>query len=107
MYIRFKVRARKRTGKRAQYSYHIVLVESHRVSGKPRQKILAYLGSIRREDFISPATRYVFLNHLRTKLDALDLDYWTIWQLKLKMIRAFSKKAVADINPKVRRVRSS
>jgi hypothetical protein len=94
MYVRFKVRARKSKGKgkKALRTFHVVLVESSRESGNPRQRIVAYLGSIREEEFSIIQKRYNFLNKLRGKLDALDLDYWTIWELKVKMIRLFQKK---------------
>jgi hypothetical protein len=91
MYVRFKVRARKSKGRKRLQTYHVVLVESSRQDGNPRQRIIAYLGSIREEDYLIPVKRYTFLNHLRSKLDRLDLDYWTIWELKVKMIRLFQK----------------
>ena len=70
-----------------------VLVESHRVDGKPSQKVIAYLGSIR-EVRINVSERYhrEFWQSVDDHLNALQLD---------PEIRA---NIEASIDSKVRRV---
>jgi hypothetical protein len=95
MYLRFKIRRRKTGPAKQNYTYHVVLVESKRQSesGEPRQKIIAYLGSIRSEDFAKATTRYQFLEQTRERLNTLDFDYLTRWRLKVKLMNLFQKKA--------------
>ena len=48
MYLRWQYRVRPRN--KQQPSLVAVLLESRRVNGRPRQRLVAYLGSIRRDD---------------------------------------------------------
>jgi hypothetical protein len=49
------------------------LVESQRINGKPRQRTLAYLGSIRDRHLESPWARHWFWREVSRRLDALTL----------------------------------
>ena len=62
MYVRWKKRERSRRGWHTEPPQLLtaVLVESRRVDGKPRQRTVAYLGSIR-SDYLDDATfRFYF-----------------------------------------------
>ena len=74
MFVRWQRRGRVRTGK-ASPLMSAVLVDSRRVGGKPRQKVVAYLGGIR-ETRINVSERYhrEFWQSVDDRLDALQLD---------------------------------
>jgi hypothetical protein len=74
MYVRWKRRARKRTlaGESTQL-LTATLVESRRVDGKPRQHIVAYLGSIHDVQLKYPLPSERFWRAASNRLDALGL----------------------------------
>jgi hypothetical protein len=52
----------------------VVLVESRRVEGKPRQRVIAYLGAYEDDDRDDPRARREFWHDVRAALDGLRLD---------------------------------
>ena len=92
MFVRWQRRGRVRKGKTSPL-ISAVLVECHRVAGKPRQKVIAYLGGIR-ETRINVSERYhrEFWRSVDDRLDALQLD------------PEFRAMIEASIESKVRRV---
>ena len=94
MFVRWQKKGRVRTGK-ASSLMSAVLVECHRVAGKPSQKVIAYLGGIR-EARINVSERYhrQFWRSVDDHLDALQLD------------PDIRKRIEASIESKVRRVTS-
>ena len=95
MFVRWKSRARKR---HHRYGHPetprlltAVLVESHRVDGKPRQRTVAYLGSIR-DDLLDEAdVRWLFWRAMAARLDALGLP---------SAERARAEAAILDVVPR-------
>jgi len=76
MYVRWKRRALK-NGRRYHPDPHLLsayLVESRRVDGKPRQRILAYLGSINERFLDATWQQRNFWLTASQKLEALDLS---------------------------------
>ncbi len=73
MYVRWQSRSRLRSGKSPLITAE--LVESRRVDGKPRQKVLAYLGGIR-EAYIDVRERShrAFWLSVDAHLDKLGID---------------------------------
>lgn len=92
MFVRWKRRAKSRrkrlTGETALSAY---LVSSERVEGKPRQRVVAYLGSIREN-----ATHYVghqmgFWEAAAPTLDRLELDPETRSAVEASLTRKVPK----------------
>ena len=54
-------------------SLYCVLVESQRINGSPRQKLICYLGSIKESYIERPWVRLVFWEKVRVKLDKIAL----------------------------------
>src|SRR5258708_10085528 len=50
-----------------ELTYSAELVESYRLNGKPRQKVIAFLGSIKQSELGSVTSRYYFWHHLMTE----------------------------------------
>jgi hypothetical protein len=78
MFVRWKRRLRrpKTTALRhypAEYSLYAVLVESERQHGKPRQRFIAHLASIREGYLDTPTHQSAFWRDAQAALDALDL----------------------------------
>ena len=75
MYVRWKKRVMTRrhcpTGKTALTA---VLVENRRVDGKPRQRLVSYLGTIRQDGLTSPYHQLGFWGTADRHLAALALD---------------------------------
>ena len=73
MYLRWQRRRRARRGKSPLVT--AVLVESRRVDGKPRQRVVAYLGGIR-EAYVDEreGEHRAFWRGVDDRLDALGLD---------------------------------
>ena len=73
MYVRWQSRSRLRSGKSPLITAE--LVESRRVDGKPRQRVLAYLGGIR-EAYIDVRERIhrAFWLSVDAHLDKLGID---------------------------------
>jgi hypothetical protein len=89
MFIRFKrVRLAANQRQAPRYSIHCVLVESYRIQGKPRQRVLKYLGSIQeRALLLSDSTRRDFINHIEHKIDELKFVPRMTAKLKVELIR--------------------
>lgn len=77
MYVRWQRRGRVRRG-RSSPLLTAVLVESRRVDGKPRQRVVAYLGGIR-EAYVDKREweHRTFWRGVVDRLDALGLDLET------------------------------
>ncbi len=82
MFIRWKRRKKAQT-KPGRYprrhsehgdSLYCVLVESQRVNGSPRQKVICYLGSVDEGDRERLCVRVDFWDDVLAKLDRLKLD---------------------------------
>jgi hypothetical protein len=73
MFVRWKKRKSvdKQPGhqlwKAGELTYSAELVESYRLNGKPRQKVIAFLGSIKQSELASVTSRYYFWHHLMTE----------------------------------------
>ena len=75
MFVRWKKRKRAtKCGAPQRYSWYAEVVESVRIDGKPRQKVIAYLASIKPKDLPFAWERAYFWQRANEKLDALDLD---------------------------------
>ncbi len=76
MFVRWQVRSRKRRGGSPLLT--AVLVESRRVDGQPRQRVIAYLGGIR-ERYIDEREKehIAFWTRVDDRLDELGLDAGT------------------------------
>ena len=74
MYVSWQRRRRVRRGKSSPL-LTAVLVESRRVDGEPRQRVIAYLGGIR-EAYVDEREREhrAFWRGVDDRLDALGLD---------------------------------
>lgn len=81
MFIRWKRRKkaaskplrRPRRGSEAGDSLYCVLVESKRINGAPKQKVICYLGSLNEGDREKMWLRIDFWDRVRPKLDQLNL----------------------------------
>jgi hypothetical protein len=94
MFIRFKkVRLASQYGIEDRYSIHAVLVESFRKDGKPRQRVLKYMGACREVDFNDPIKRRMFLELVRKKLDNLKLPPTKVAQIKVRLFHRSLKLA--------------
>ncbi len=96
MYVKWQRRPRKRTD--GSPLLMAVLVESHRVDGKPRQRVVAYLAGIR-ERFVGEREdkHDEFWRSVDAHLDALGLDAET-----RARIEASIAKRVARVTTKSR-----
>lgn len=76
MYVRWKRRNLKRVGGSTDYALDAVLVESMRIGGKPRQRHVAHLASIREDDLApeaKPQWRAQFWRTVDKRLTGMDL----------------------------------
>ena len=88
MFIRFKrVKLADNHTQLPRYSIHCVLVESFRIKGKPRQRVIKYLGSIREREFMSHSSRSAFTKRIEGKIDELELGPHVTARLKVQLIR--------------------
>ncbi len=90
MYVKWQRRPRKRTG--GSPLVMAVLVESHRVDGKPRQRVVAYLAGIR-ERFIGEREdeHNKFWRSVDAHLDALGLDAETRAKIETSVARTVAR----------------
>lgn len=70
MYTRFKIRGRKKAGK----ALDLVLVESHRIEGKVRQKVIKHLGTIADRDLGNGDAELALLKQVSSRLDKLAIS---------------------------------
>ena len=90
MFIRIKRRLLRSTlDRRKDASLRFVIVESYRVAGAPRQRIVKYLGSVRESVMRDPYQRRMVLARFQSKLENLesDIPYNQIVSLKLSLNR--------------------
>jgi hypothetical protein len=89
MYVRIKQRRLKEFDQQGfQVSFRLYVVENHRIQGKPRQRIVRYLGSIRSSDLNNPAYRQRFLKRVYTRIDSIDEHVKTLVAIKVNLIKA-------------------
>lgn len=75
MYVRWKRKPRSRRRRlTGEYSLAAVLVESHRVDGRPRQRIIKHLGSINERGIQHYYVKLDFWQSVDARLTALALD---------------------------------
>ena len=72
MFIKWQTRERRTSVRILGHLVTCSLVESHRVDGKPRHRVVAYLGGVR--DALHTNHRILFWHNVRYRLDQLDLD---------------------------------
>jgi len=93
MFVRFKrVKLARKIGAEDHYSLHAVLVENYRQNGKPRQQIIAYLGSIQEQHLSDPNRRREFYNLLLNKLRKLNLTPRVLSKVQMNLISTFAHK---------------
>jgi len=68
VYVRWKSRS---TGAATEHAWSLVLVRSERVDGKPRQRVVKYLGSIRDSEMEQPPAVTRFWQRVDAQLDEL------------------------------------
>jgi hypothetical protein len=74
MYVRWNKKERG-WGRRKNDFLYAVLVESRRIDGKPRQKIIAYLASIEEKDIKKdPFRREIFWKAVTKNIESLSLS---------------------------------
>lgn len=101
MYIRWNKRKRHKAGWRKKEGLYLsaVLVESHRVAGSPRQKVIKCLGSIGEEKLIHVFPRQRFWATAEKNLDSLGLsteDRDKIVASIEKVVRKISEDEIAS-----------
>ena len=70
------------------YSLRFMVVESYRTNGAPRQRVVKYLGSVRRSEIQSRTQKKEVLDRLNRRLDWEPFSDRQIVELKLSLIRA-------------------
>jgi hypothetical protein len=94
MYIRWKRYVLRRT---ADVTLKAFLVDSVRVAGRPRQRILGYLGAIRERYQQAPAHRLRFWSQVAPRLTALQVDPGTRTVLEARLARVVPRLTPADL----------
>ena len=94
MYIRWKRSPLRRT---ADVTLKAFLVHSVRVQGRPRQRILGYLGAIRQRYQHAPAHRQRFWQQVTPRLTALPVDAVTRAVLEADLARVVPRLTPADL----------
>jgi hypothetical protein len=94
MYIRWKRCALRRT---ADVTLKAFLVDSVRVEGRPRQRILGYLGAIRVRYQQAPAHRQRFWHQVEQRLPTLRVDPGTHAALEASLARVVPRLTPADL----------
>jgi hypothetical protein len=94
MYIRWKRYPLRRT---ADVTLKAFLVHSVRVAGRPRQRILGYLGTIRLRYQHAPAHRQRFWQQVARRLTALQVDPDTRAALEAGLARVVPRLTPADL----------
>ena len=93
MYIRWKRCVLRRT---ADVTLKAFLVHSVRIEGRPRQRILGYLGAIRGRYQQAPAHRQRFWHQVAQRLPALGVDPPTQAALEACLARVVPRLTPAD-----------
>jgi hypothetical protein len=88
MFIRIKRRRLKSSDdQQPDYSLRVYVVENRRIKGSPRQKVIAYLGSIRASDMNIVSKRNEFIHNASQHLTPVTSDYHEIIRLKRTMVK--------------------
>jgi len=88
MFIRIKRRRLKSSDdEKPDFSLRVYLVENRRVKGSPRQRVIAYLGSIRMTEIAIENRRKNFLVLASKRISDVTSDYREVMRLKQSMIK--------------------
>jgi len=88
MFIRIKKRKLSPRNGFRDTSLRLVVVESYRTDGKPRQRIIQYLGCIRMSALRDPAKKKKIILDLSQKLERCRFSVADTARLKLSLINA-------------------
>jgi hypothetical protein len=94
MYIRWKRRWRRR---RQEWAHYAELVECVWVAGRPRQRVVGYLGSLRAPYWDAPAHRQRFWAQVDQRLPALGLDLETTQRLEARLAQQVRRPTPAEL----------
>jgi hypothetical protein len=110
MFARWKkrttVQRRKRWAPPSRTTWYAVLVQSQRIHGTPRQKIVRLLASIQEENLQHPAHRRQFWQHVDRHLAELDLDATTRQHIAEKLCLTVPRPTAAELEQGERQWRS-
>ena len=99
MYVRWKRRPlrRRRIDRSPDWAQSAVLVESRRIDGKPRQRVVRYLGSIREGMLEAIAWQAAFWRDVEWHLDDLGLDEATRRSVVATLLRTVPRPDEAAV----------
>ena len=90
MFVRVKRRKlRQKSNGQPEYSLHVVLVENNRERGRPRQRVVKYLGAITERAFHEPDLRKIFFDRLIRALHDCNIQPKLRAALQVRLIRLF------------------
>jgi hypothetical protein len=85
--IKFKALNAQAAGLR-DYSLRLLIVESYRKKGLPRQRIVKYLGSIRKKNLRTVADKHNFIEAMKKKVESMEeLNFEQQTRIKLSLVR--------------------
>jgi hypothetical protein len=91
----------------AEHSWYAVLVRSERVDGKPRQRVVRYLGHILEKHLGATAHREGFWKRMDWHLDDLNLDPATRGQVETKLGALVKRPTSEELDALTERRRAS
>ncbi len=94
MYIRWKRRWRRR---RQEWAHYAELVECVWVAGRPRQRVVGYLASLRAPYWDAPAHRQRFWAQVDQRLTALGLDPGTQQRLAARLAQQVPRPTPTEL----------
>jgi hypothetical protein len=98
MFVRWKIRTlRKPHWAQPDQAFYAVLAESRRVNGRPRQKIVKYLSSIREQEMRSPIYATKFWRQVESALASLVLDPATRQKVETALSRRVARPTHAEL----------
>jgi hypothetical protein len=68
-----------------------------RINGKPRQKVIRYLGHIRESHLMKPASRMIFWSDVKRKLKDLPLATETLDKVISKLSRDVAQPTAGEV----------
>ncbi len=90
MFVRVKRRRlRPNDNGQPEYSLHVVVVENNRERGRPRQRVIKYLGAITERAFHQPDSRKLFFDRLIRALHNCNIQPKLRAELQVRLIRLF------------------
>jgi hypothetical protein len=100
MYIRGNRKRRLKEGWREKEGDYIyaALVETHRINGKPRQKVIKYLGGIGEDALLHVYLRKCFWDTVEKNLSALELTTEKKNKIVASLEKTVPKPTDADIS---------